>query len=42
VFQGEAVVTAVITLLLIGPIGGLVSIFTLTKVEPLTALGLSG
>jgi putative ABC transport system permease protein len=42
VFQGQAVVTAVITLLLIGPIGGLVSIFTLTKVEPLTALGLSG
>jgi putative ABC transport system permease protein len=42
VFQGQAVVTAVAILMLIGPIGGLVSIFTLLKVEPLTALGLSG
>lgn len=42
VFQGQAVITAVAILFLIGPIGGLVSIRTLLKVEPLTALGLSG
>lgn len=41
-FQGPAIVTAVSTLLLIGPIGGLVSVRTLLKVEPLTALGLGG
>ncbi len=41
VFTGEAVSTAVISLLLIGPLGGLVSVYLLTKVEPLTALGLA-
>ncbi len=41
VFTPEAVFTTVITLLLIGPIGGLVSIRTLLKVEPLAALGLA-
>ena len=39
-FQGPAIVTAVVSLLAIGPIGGLVSVRTLLKVEPLTALGL--
>lgn len=42
VFEGQQVVLAVITLLLIGPLGGLVSIRYLLGVEPLTALGLSG
>lgn len=42
VFQGEAVLTAVVILFVIGPISGLISIRTLLKVEPLTALGLSG
>ncbi len=41
VFTGEAVATAVVSLLLIGPLGGLVSVYLLTKVEPLTALGLA-
>lgn len=41
IFVGQQVMAAVITLLLIGPIGGLVSIRYLTKVEPLTALGLT-
>jgi putative ABC transport system permease protein len=41
VFTGEAVATAVISLLLIGPLGGFVSVYLLTKVEPLTALGLA-
>lgn len=39
-FTGDAVVTAVVSLLLIGPLGGVVSIRTLLNAEPLTALGL--
>ena len=42
VFEGDAVVNAIVLLLLIGPIGGVVSIFTLLRTEPLTALGLAG
>jgi len=42
VFEGQQVMVAIATLLLIGPLGGLVSIRYLTKVEPLTALGLAG
>jgi putative ABC transport system permease protein len=41
VFTPSAVMTAIITLLLIGPIGGLVSIRILLRVEPLRALGLA-
>jgi putative ABC transport system permease protein len=40
VFTGSAVVTAVISLLLIGPVGGLLSIRYALRVEPLTAIGL--
>ncbi|NJN97323.1 MAG: ABC transporter permease [Anaerolineales bacterium] len=40
VFTPTAVATAIITLLLIGPLGGLVSIRVLLRVEPLRALGL--
>jgi putative ABC transport system permease protein len=40
-FEGSQVEVAIITLLLIGPLGGLMSIRLLTRVEPLTALGLS-
>jgi putative ABC transport system permease protein len=39
-FQGTAVAIAVIALLLIGPIGGMVSVRMALKVEPLTALGM--
>ena len=39
-FQGTSVLVAVIALILIGPIGGLVSIRMALKVEPLTALGM--
>jgi len=42
VFNGQEVAVAIMTLLLIGPIGGLVSIRFLTRVEPLAALGLAG
>jgi putative ABC transport system permease protein len=42
IFEGQQVTLAVVTLLLIGPMGGLVSIRYLLGVEPLTALGLSG
>lgn len=42
VFTGSAVIAAVISLLLIGPIGGLVSIRYALQVEPLTAIGLGG
>jgi putative ABC transport system permease protein len=38
---GQATGTAVISLMLIGPIGGIVSVFALLRVEPLTALGLA-
>lgn len=41
VFSPAAVITAVGSLLLIGPIGGLVSVRYSLKVEPLTALGLA-
>ncbi|MCB9430596.1 MAG: hypothetical protein H6668_01315 [Ardenticatenaceae bacterium] len=41
VFQGDQVVLALATLLLIGPLGGLLSLRILAKVEPLTALGLA-
>lgn len=41
IFTGPQVVIAVLTLLLIGPLGGLVSIRFLVRVEPLRALGLA-
>ncbi len=41
VFDGQKIIIAVVTLLATGPIAALVSIRTLLKVEPLTALGLS-
>ena len=40
VFTGQSLVTTVAALLLIGPLGGMVSVFLLLRVEPLTALGL--
>lgn len=40
VFTSAAVTTALVSLLLIGPIGGLVSIRYALRIEPLTALGL--
>lgn len=39
-FQGTVVVGAIVSLLLIGPLSGLLSVRTLLKAEPLTALGL--
>lgn len=41
VFDGNSVVIAILTLLSIGPIGGLVSVRLAISVEPLIALGLS-
>lgn len=41
IFDGQAVIAAAASLLLIGPVGGLLSIRQLLRVEPLTALGLS-
>lgn len=41
VFTGDAVTSAVVSLLIIGPLGGLVSVWLLLRVEPLTALGLA-
>lgn len=41
VFTSEAVIPAVASLLIIGPLGGLVSVWALTRVEPLRALGLA-
>ena len=41
VFSGPAVATAILTLLAIGPIGGLVSVRLAVRTEPLIALGLS-
>lgn len=38
---GQAAATAVIALMLIGPLGGIVSVFALLRIEPLTALGLA-
>ena len=40
VFDGQKIVVAVVTLLVVGPLAALVSIRTLLKVEPLQALGL--
>lgn len=39
-FTGTSIITAIVALLLIGPIGGMVSIRLALKVEPLTALGM--
>ena len=39
-FTGTSILTALASLLLIGPIGGMVSIRLALKVEPLTALGM--
>ncbi len=41
VFIGQEILVAVLTLLIIGPLGGMVSIRYLLRVEPLTALGLA-
>jgi putative ABC transport system permease protein len=41
VFLGRQIGLAILTLLIIGPLGGLVSIRYLVRVEPLTALGLA-
>jgi putative ABC transport system permease protein len=41
IFTPASVITAIVTLLAIGPLGGLVSIRIMLKVEPLTALGLA-
>ncbi len=41
IFDGQQVAMALLTLLIIGPLGGLVSIRYLTRVEPLAALGLA-
>lgn len=41
IFTGDAVASAVAALLIIGPMGGLVSVVLLLRVEPLTALGLA-
>ncbi|MEZ4767238.1 MAG: ABC transporter permease [Caldilineales bacterium] len=41
VFTSQAVIPAVASLLIIGPLGGLVSVWALTRVEPLRALGLA-
>ena len=40
-FSGSSVVIAILTLLMIGPIGGLISVRLAISVEPLIALGLS-
>jgi putative ABC transport system permease protein len=39
-FTGQSVLSAVVALLLIGPLGGMVSVWLLLRVEPLTALGM--
>ena len=41
IFTPDSVIAAVTALMLIGPLGGLVSVRILVKVEPLTALGLA-
>jgi putative ABC transport system permease protein len=41
IFTYNAVITTIVTLMLIGPIGGLVSVRLALKAEPLAALGLS-
>lgn len=40
-FTGQAAAAAILSLILIGPIGGLVSVWMAVKAEPLMALGLS-
>ncbi|MEW5720338.1 MAG: ABC transporter permease, partial [Chloroflexota bacterium] len=42
VFSPSAIVLGIASLMLIGPIGGLVSVRYALRVEPLTALGLTG
>jgi putative ABC transport system permease protein len=39
-FTTESVMLAILSLMIIGPVGGLVSLSYLLRVEPLTALGL--
>ncbi len=39
IFSGTSVVTAIVLLLFIGPLGGLVSIRLALKIDPLTAIG---
>jgi putative ABC transport system permease protein len=39
-FSGPAIALAITTMLLIGPLGGLVSIRLASRIEPLTAIGL--
>jgi putative ABC transport system permease protein len=41
VFAPESVLVAVVSLMVIGPLGGLVSLVYLLRIEPLTALGLA-
>ncbi|MER2599403.1 MAG: ABC transporter permease [Caldilineales bacterium] len=41
VFTPNAVIASVLALLIIGPLGGLVSVWALSRVEPLRALGLA-
>lgn len=41
VFTGDSAVAAITLLMVVGPIGGLVSVWLLLRVEPLTALGLA-
>jgi putative ABC transport system permease protein len=41
VFTGQAAAAAILSLILIGPLGGLVSVWMAVKAEPLMALGLS-
>ncbi|MBN2499291.1 MAG: ABC transporter permease [Anaerolineales bacterium] len=40
IFTGQSIIIAIVALLVIGPLGGLVSIRVALRVEPLTALGL--
>jgi putative ABC transport system permease protein len=40
-FTAQSATVAIASLLIIGPLGGLVSLFVLLRVEPLTALGLA-
>lgn len=42
VFRSNTVLIAVVSLILIGPVGGLVSVRYSTRIEPLRALGLGG
>jgi len=39
IFSGTSVITAIVLLLFIGPLGGLVSIRLALKIDPLTAIG---